>query len=426
VVGHDSQPEEQRVALIARGVEHELRDILSVSRAAAIIGPRQAGKSTLAKQLQTAGIVPNYFSLDDEATRVAARADPDGFALSLARPAVIDEVQRAPELMLAIKQILDRDRTPGQLLLTGSADLVTAKVVADALPGRVEYVNLWPLSQAEIVGNRTSIVDMLLDGSPPRINGAPKGRAASANVVLAGGFPDARTRAPRQRARYFRSYVQTILGRDLPEIGEVRTDSSKLEQLLRLLAARTSGMVNYSALGRELALDEKTVKAHAELLRQLFLLYRLRPFSTNLGARQINTPKLMLTDTGMAAALIGVDASRYSAPDQGSIAGMLFETFVLMEFVKHATWSATPVELFFYRDTDKREVDLLIESTSGDVVGIEAKSAATATASDTHGLRLLRDKLGTRFKAGVVVYSGEHTLPLGERIWAMPISGLWQ
>jgi predicted AAA+ superfamily ATPase len=414
------------MALIARGIERELRDILSVSRAAAITGPRQAGKSTLAKQLQTAGVVPNYFSLDDEATRVAARVDPDGFALSLARPAVIDEVQRAPELMLAIKQILDRDQTPGQFLLTGSADLVTAKVVADALPGRVEYVNLWPLSQAEIVGKRTSIVDVLLNDGAPQINGAPKGRAASADVILTGGFPDARTRVQRQRTRYFRSYVQTILGRDLPEIGEVRIDSSKLEQLLRLLAARTSGMVNYSALGRELALDEKTVKAHTELLRQLFLLYRLRPFSTNLGARQINTPKLMLTDTGMAAALIGVDVSRYSAPDQGSIAGMLFETFVLMEFVKQATWSATPVELFFYRDTDKREVDLLIESTSGDVVGIEAKSAANATASDTRGLRLLRDKLDTRFKAGVVVYSGEHTLPLGERIWAMPISGLWQ
>jgi len=414
------------MALIARGVEHELRDILSVSRAAAIIGPRQAGKSTLAKQLQAAGIVPNYFSLDDEALRTAARTDPDGFALSLARPAVIDEVQRAPQLMLAVKQILDRDQTPGQFLLTGSADLVTAKVVADALPGRVEYVNLWPLSQAEIAGRRTSVVDVLLDGSPPRINGAPKGRAASAEVVLAGGFPDARTRAPRQRARYFRSYVQSILGRDLPEIGEVRIDPSRLEQLLRLLAARTSGMVNYAALGRELALDDKTVKAHTQLLAQLFLLYRLRPFSTNLGSRQVKTPKLLLTDTGMAAALVGVDASRYCAPDQGSVAGMLFETFVLMELVKQATWSATPVELFFYRDTDKREVDLVIESASGDVVGVEAKSAATATAGDARGLRLLRDKLGARFRAGIVVYPGEHTLPIGERIWAMPISGLWR
>ena len=417
------------MVLIARGIEHELRDILSVSRAAAIVGPRQAGKSTLAKQLQAAGVVPNYFSLDDEALRTAAQADPDGFALSLARPAVIDEIQRAPELMLAIKQILDRDHTPGQFLLTGSADLVTARVVADALPGRVEYVNLWPLAQAEIAGRRASIIDALLNESPPQIpqiNGVPKGRAASAEVVLAGGHPDARTRDPRQRTRYFRSYVQSILGRDLPEIGEVRSDPSKLEQLLRLLAARTSGTVNYADLGREVALDDKTVKAHAELLRQLFLVYRLRPFSRNLGSRQVKTPKLLLTDTGMAAALIGVDASRYCAPDQGSLAGMLFETFVLMELVKQATWSAIPVELFFYRDTDKREVDLVIESASGEVVGIEAKAAATATASDARGLRLLRDRLGARFKAGIIVYSGEHTLPIGERIWAVPISGLWQ
>ena len=414
------------MALIPRGIEPELRDILSVSRAAAITGPRQAGKSTLAKQLQAAGVVPNYFTLDDEATRLAARADPDGFALSLPRPAVIDEVQRAPSLMLAVKQILDEDPTPGQFLLTGSADLLTARVVADALPGRVEYVNLWPLSRAEIEGKRGSVIDALLDGSAPQVSGAPKGRSASAEIVVAGGFPDALTRTPRQRARYLRSYVQTILARDLPEIGGVRVEPSKLEQLLRLLAARTSGLVNYSALARELALDDKTIKAHAELLTQLFLLYRLRPWSANLGARQVKTPKLFLTDTGLAAALVGVDAARYAAPDPGAVAGGLFETFVVMELVKQATWSATHVELFFYRDTEQREVDLVIESASGDVAAIEAKAAAVATASDARGLRLLRDKLGPRFKTGVVVYSGEHTLPIDDRIWALPISGLWQ
>ncbi len=418
--------ESQSGAVIPRGVEGELRDILSVSRAGAIIGPRQAGKSTLAKQLQAAGVVPNYYSLDEEELRTTAREDPDGFALSLERPAVIDEIQRAPELMLAIKQILDRDRTPGQFLITGSADLLRARIIADALPGRVEYVELWPFSQAEIAGQRGSVVDQLLDGNPPQISGAPKGRAASAGVVLAGGFPDARSRAPRQRARYLRSYVRTVIGRDLPEIGEVRIDPSKLEQLLELLAARTSGLVNYSALGRELALDEKTVKAHVELLAQLFLVYRLRPFSTNLGARQIKSSKLLLSDTGVAAALVGVEEARYSAPDQGAIAGMLFETFVAMELVKQATWSETQVQLFFYRDTERREVDLVIESAAGDVVGIEAKSAASVGSADLRGLRYLRDKLGSRFKAGVVVHAGARTLPFGERIWAMPVSGLWE
>src|ERR1700730_6621885 len=403
------------MALIPRGIEPELRDILSVSRAAAITGPRQAGKSTLAKQSQAGGLGPHYFTLDDEATRLAARADPDGFALSLPRPAVIDEVQRAPRLMLAVKQILDNDPAPGQFLLTGSADLLTARVVADALPGRVEYVNLWPLSRAEIEGKRGSVIDKLLDGAAPQVSGAPKGRAASAEIVVAGGFPDSPTRTPRQRARYHRSYVQAILARDLPEIGGVRVEPSKLEQLLRLLAARTSGLVNYSALARELTLDDKTVKAHAELLTELFLLYRLRPWSANLGARQVKTPKLFLTDTGLAAALVGVDAARYAAPDQGAVAGGLFETFVVMELVKQATWSATHVELFFYRDTEQREVDLVIESASGDVAAIEAKTAAVAPASDARGLRLLRDKLGPRFKIGVVVYSGEHTLPIDDR-----------
>jgi hypothetical protein len=414
------------MALIPRGIEPELRDILSVSRAAAITGPRQAGKSTLARQLQTAGVVPNYFTLDDEATRNAARDDPDGFALSLPRPAVIDEVQRVPSLMLAVKQILDNDPAPGQFLLTGSADLLTARVVADALPGRVEYLNLWPLARSEIEGKRGSVIDALLDGTPPRVSGAPKGRAASAELVVAGGFPDALNRNPRQRARYLRSYVQATLSRDLPEIGGVRGDPAKLEQLLRLLAARTSTLVNYAALGRVLALDEKTVKAHIELLAQLFLLHRLRPWSANVGARQVKTPKLLLTDTGLAAALVGVDAARYSAPDQGALAGGLFETFVVMELIKQASWSTTPVELYFYRDSDKREVDLVVESASGDVVAIEAKTAAATTASDLRGLRVLRDKLGERFKAGVVVYSGEHTLPIDDRIWAVPISGLWK
>jgi predicted AAA+ superfamily ATPase len=414
------------MALIPRGIEPELRDILSVSRAAAITGPRQAGKSTLARQLQSAGVVPNYFTLDDEATRNAARDDPDGFALSLPRPAVIDEVQRVPSLMLAVKQILDNDPAPGQFLLTGSADLLTARVVADALPGRVEYLNLWPLARSEIEGKRGSVIDALLDGTPPRVSGAPKGRAASAELVVAGGFPDALNRNPRQRARYLRSYVQATLSRDLPEIGGVRGDPAKLEQLLRLLAARTSTLVNYAALGRVLALDEKTVKAHIELLAQLFLLHRLRPWSANLGARQVKTPKLLLTDTGLAAALVGVDAARYSAPDQGALAGGLFETFVVMELIKQASWSTTPVELYFYRDSDKREVDLVVESASGDVVAIEAKTAAATTASDLRGLRVLRDKLGERFKAGVVVYSGEHTLPIDDRIWAVPISGLWK
>jgi predicted AAA+ superfamily ATPase len=415
------------VALITRNIERELRDILSVSRAGAILGPRQAGKSTLAKQLQRSGLIPNYYSLDDEGLRSAARADPDGFIADLPRPAAIDEVQRAPDLLLAIKQTLDAEpNTPGQFLLTGSANLLTIKRVADALPGRVEYVNLWPLSQGEIHSRRETFVDGLMAGTVPQLHDEPRGRSAHAEGIVAGGFPEARTRdTARQRRRYFESYVHGVVSRDLPDISDVRVDPVRVEQLLRVLAARTTGMANYSRTGAEIGLTEKTTKAHIELLEQLFLVMTLQPWSTNLSSRQVKTPKVLLTDTGLAAALIGVDERRYSAPDQGTLAGMLLETFVTMEIVKQTGWSDVAVRLFFYRDHDQREIDLVMESASGDIACVEVKAAASVDTADTKGLRFLRDKLGDRFKAGAVVYSGAHTVALGDRLWAVPLAGLW-
>jgi predicted AAA+ superfamily ATPase len=415
------------MAILRRNLEGELRDILRVSRAGAILGPRQSGKSTLAKQLQASGLIPHYFSLDDESLRSAARTDPDGFVADLPRPAVIDEVQRAPDLLLAIKQVLDAEPTvTGQFLLTGSANLLTTHRVADALPGRVEYVNLWPLSQGELHGRRETLIDRLLAGEVPQIHDAPRGRRAHADAIVAGGFPEARAReTARQRRRYFESYIQGIVARDLPDISEIRVEPARIEQLLRVLAARTSGLVNYSRIGAEVGLTEKTAKAHIELLEQLFLVFTLRPWSVNLGSRQVKTPKILLTDSGMAAALVGADAGRYAAPDQGQLAGMLLETFVTMEIVKQTGWCDASVRLFFYRDHDQREVDVVIESATGDVAGVEVKATASTTPSDGKGLRFLRDKLGDRFTAGVVLYAGAHTVAMGDRLWAVPLAGLW-
>jgi uncharacterized protein len=249
---------------------------------------------------------------------------------------------------------------------------------------------------------------------------APKGRAAAAELVLAGGFPDAFERELRRRESYFESYVRTVVGRDMSDVGSVRIDSEKLGALLTLLAARTGGLVNYSALARDLALDDKTIKTHITLLTQLFLLYRLPPWSSNLGSRQVKTPKIFLCDSGLAAALIGADAERYSDPEQGLLAGMLFENFVLMELVKQATWSNARVSLYFYRDIQKREVDVLPETPA-----IEIKAGAGVGSVALRNLRFLRDRLGPRFKAGIVVYCGANTLPFGDRIWAVPVSGLW-
>lgn len=411
--------------LIRRHIESEVRDVLSSSRAGAILGPRQAGKSTLARELQRGGLVPNYYNLDEEATRRVARSDPDGFVADIAKPAVIDEIQRAPDLLLAIKQVLDTSDARGQFLLTGSANVLASRAVADALPGRVEYVSLWPLSQGEIEGRRETFVDRLLAGDPPRLSGEPSGRGAHAERIVRGGFPDAYTRSDRQRGRFFDSYVRALLGRDLAAVGEVRVAPAKLAQLLSLLAARSGGLASFSSLARDLELDGKTVKAHTAMLEELFLVYRLRPWSRNVGSRHVKTPKLLLTDTGLMSALVGADAQRYTAFDQGALAGALLETFATMELVKQRSWAAARAELFFYRDARQREVDVVIESVTGDVAGVEVKAAASVDRSDSAGLRFLRDELGSRFVAGVVLYAGSSTLELDDRIWAVPLAGLW-
>lgn len=415
------------MALVRRNIEQELTEILSVSRAAALLGPRQAGKSTLAQGLRWSDDEPHYYSLDDDDLRAVAQGDPAGFVAEIARPAVIDEVQRAPELMLAIKRVLDHNsQRPGQFLLTGSANLLASKRIADALPGRVEYVNLWPFSQGELEGRRDSLIDRLFDGRPPRVSNAEIGRAAHAERIVTGGFPEAGTRTTtRRRAGFFESYVRGVISRDLPEIRGVRTDPARVEQLLRLLAARSSGAVNYRKLGSELGLNDTTVRAHIELLEQMFQVHRLPPWSANLGTRQVRSPKFFLTDTGLVCGLVGVDAARYSAVDQGGLAGMLLETFVVMELVKQSTWSERRVRMFYYRDNAGREVDVVLETPSGDVVAVEVKAAATAGRSSSKGLRFLRDRLGDRFRSGVVLYSGEHTIELDDRIWALPIEGLW-
>lgn len=410
---------------IPRNIESEVRDILASSRAGAVLGPRQAGKSTLARELQRTGVLPHYYNLDEEATRKVARADPDGFVADMDKPAVIDEVQRAPDLLLAVKQALDASDARGQFLITGSANVLTSRAVADALPGRVEYVNLWPLSQGEIEGRRETFIDRLLAGVPPRLSGEPNGKAAHAERVVRGGFPDAYRRTDRQRGRYFDSYVQAVLSRDLAAIGSLRVNPETLAQLLRLLAARSGTLASFSRLSRELELDGKTVKAHTAMLEELFLVRRLRPWSRNVGSRHVKTPKLFVTDTGLMSALVGVDARRYSAVDQGELAGMLLETFATMELVKQRTWAGERVELFFYRDARQREVDVVIESVTGDVAGVEVKAAASVGRSDSLGLRFLRDKLGGRFRAGVVLYAGSNTLELDDRIWAVPLAGLW-
>ncbi len=387
-----------------------------------MLGPRQAGKSTLARAIAEREHPALYLTLDDEATRRSALEDPTGFIAGISDSAVIDEVQRAPDLMLAIKERVDTNNERGQFLLAGSANLLTLPTIADALPGRVDYVRLWPFSQGELIGRRESFIDRLFAGEAPHVEDAEVGRGAYAARIVAGGFPDAQDRTGRGRARFFSSYMSSMLGRDLQDVANVR-NIENVERLLRIVAARSATLLSSRAIAGELGVDHKTVSAQIRILEDLFLVSRLQPWHVNLGSRQVKTPKIYMTDTGLLTHLTNVNADgivRSPTP-----AGSIFETFAAMELARQCDWAESFAALFHYRDKQQREVDVVLELASGEVAGVEIKIAAGVRPGDFAGLRHLRDKLGSGFKAGVVLYTGKQALSFGDRLTAVPLCGLW-
>lgn len=391
------------------------------ARVVGLLGPRQAGKSTLVRKLAEEQLSAEYISLDEGPVRSLAGADPAGFVAARGRRTVIDEIQRVPELMLAIKARVDRDPTAGQFLITGSANLRRIPTVSDALPGRVDYLTLWPLTQGEIAGRRDTFLAQMFAGEPPMLTDAPVGRHEYAPMLLAGGFPEARERPEPARSLFFSSYVESIVERDVRDVSRVR-EPSEIATLLQLVAARSSGLARYDALAREVGVDGKTVKSHLEVLERLFLIRLRRSWHVNLGTRQVKAPKLYVSDSGLLGALVGANAERVR--DDGGFAGSLFETFVATELERQASWFEQPLTFWHYRE-DEYEVDAIVERPSGEIVAIEVKASATVHPRDFAGLRRLRERVGERMVCGAVLYAGARTLPLGEGMWALPLQALW-
>ncbi len=410
-------------AFVERHVRPIVLEALSDARVVCLLGARQTGKSTLVKQIAAGEHPAEYLTLDDDATRGIALRDPTGLIATIDGPVVIDEIQRAPELLLTIKARVDLNDSPGQFLLTGSADLFTLPTIADLLPGRVDYVRLWPFSQGEIEKRRETFIDRLFAADPPRINAAEIGREGYAKRVVAGGFPRAYNRDARSRARFFDAYVTTVLARDLQDVARVRR-TNDVERLLGLVAARSATLLSARALGADLEVDRKTASNYLGILEDLFLVRCLPPWLSNLGSRHIKTPKLHLTDSGLLGHLLNLDVRRIAR--EPAAAGPIFESFVAMELLRQSEWSGGSPRLFHYRDTQQREIDVVLELRGGAVAGVEVKTAATIRAKDFAGLRYLRDKLGDRFKFGVVLYAGERTFLFGDRMAAVPLCGLWE
>jgi len=406
-------------ALYPRRITSRIAEALQDTPVVLLAGPRQAGKTTLVRQVSESGL--RYLTLDDELTLLSAREDPVGLIRSLDR-AVIDEIQRAPQLLLAIKKSVDEDRRPGRFLLTGSANLMALPTVADSLAGRMETLSLLPLSQSEIEGQSANWIDNVFAGRILNA-GVPALGNDLIDRVLRGGYPEAIARtSARRRVTWARQYMDAIIQRDVRDVAGIE----KLDQLprfLRALAQTAGQMCNYTQLSGQVGLDGKTAARYVGIFEQMYLLKRIDVWARNRLNRVVKTPKLQFIDSGLLAALL--DLSNEEVQHNRTRFGNVLETFVFGELLKHTTTADGDYRLMYYRDADKFEVDVVIENAAGQLVGVEVKAAASVKESDLRGLKKLASIAGDQFKMGVLLYDGDETMPLGNGIWAAPLSTLW-
>ena len=413
---------DQSSSLVPRKAENIVREALSDTRVVTLNGARQAGKSTLARVAARTSPNALFRLLDDPATLRAARDDPADF-VEHDGLLVIDEVQLAPELFRSIKVAVDTDPRPGRFLLTGSAQVLALRDLPDALPGRMEIVELWPFSQGEIDDSPDGFVDAAFAQGPALSRTSALRKRDYLERVTRGGYPEAVQRSPRRRAAFFDSYLTNLIERDIKELAAIER-SGDLRRLLALLAGRSGSLLVPAALATATGIPRTTVRRYLELLTTVFLLKQIPAWSTGQTQRAVGTPKLAFVDTGIASHLLGQDAARLGEPD--GAAGPMIETFVLAELGRQLTWSYERARLYHYRTQDQVEVDAVLETPDGRVVAIEVKAGATVRAEDLAGLRHLARRLGSRFVAGYVLYTGQQTLPFGDRLRAVPIDALWQ
>jgi len=406
--------------IIHRNIRSHVETALTDTRVVLIVGPRQAGKTTLARQFS--GVDRPYITLDDAGALSAARADPVGFVRGIER-AVIDEVQRAPELMLAIKESVDRNDAPGRFLLTGSANLAAVPMIADSLAGRMATISLLPFAQSEIRSMPGRLLDRLFAGEEPTVGKDAVFGDELLELVLRGGYPEALRRAtPARRTAWLEDYAAQILDRDVRDIANI-DQLDRLPRLLEVLAEHAGQLVNHSSFGAALGLSSVTAQKYVAILERLFLVRTLAPWSSNRLSRLIKTPKLHFLDSGLLATL-REDEDEKVRQDRTRF-GALLESFVVSELLKLASWSERRMSFSHYRTKDQDEVDVVIEDRRGRIIGIEVKASATVRPQDFRGLRQLQEALGDRFVRGLVLHDHDRVTPFGEKLQAAPISVLW-
>lgn len=412
--------------LVGRWATPLVAEYLDTFRVIVVGGPRQAGKSTLL------GFVPSLagqtMTLDSPDALELAANDPVALLGNTPRPFAIDEYQRAGDpLLLALKQVVDGSQARGQFVLAGSTNFLTNRRLSDTLAGRVGLVEVWPLSVGETAGRSPSFLDAVFDDPADlgSVRAAPISRAELADLMCRGGYPEVVT-APtgRARTRLLRGYADTVTSRHVvADVADARR-LPELRRMLRLLMARTAQEVNLSALTNELDVHRATIDNYLAILGDLYQIVLLPAWSTNATSRVVKRPKIHSTDTGLCAALLGVDTDALRRLESPWF-GPLLESFVTMELVKQRQFASRSISLYHYRDRNGPEVDIIAEASDGTIVGIEVKSSATPRSSAFDPLRAIRDRLGDRFRCGVVLHTGTLAAAAGDRLWSLPVSSLW-
>ncbi|OQX13446.1 MAG: AAA family ATPase [Desulfobulbaceae bacterium A2] len=413
--------------LFQRHLKGRLTELLGDFRIVYLTGPRQAGKSTIAREIaQETGM--GYHTLDDAALLASAQSDPQGLLAALPKPLVLDEIQQAPGLIGAIKMASDAaGGQNGIFLLTGSSDIFRSSKVQESLPGHMARVELYPLSRMEIEGRSLNAIDWLISGQfqTPALQALD--RIVLGELLLQGGYPEAITKPPRSRNVWFASYVEGRLFKDFESMHQAKGDyHSKLTALVRSLAGMTGNLVKYANIANDLRQDDKTVKRYMEILELMFIIRRLDPYVHNAAKRSVvGMPKLHFVDTGLACHLLGIKKAETLHTSQ--FFGGLVENFVCVELLKHAAWAEEEVRFHHFRDTSRHEVDLVVELGNGQALGIEVKAAMGVKPEDFSGLSILADYAGEKFLRGILLYTGDKILPFrigGRTFHAVPISVL--
>lgn len=409
--------------MIHRLIETHIQEALLDTPVVFLMGPRQSGKTTIAKQIMND---QNwiYYTLDDTEQLILIKNDPTGFIRNSPadKSIIIDEIQRLPELFVSIKQSVDENRRPGRFLLTGSANALLLPQLADSLAGRMEIISIHTLSECEIKNITPTFLDLLQQGIAPTTS-ETRVRNYLIERIIKGCFPEPFQRDKERRVvAWYNNYMNTLIQRDIRDLGHIEHHET-MQKLLEILALYSGHLLNFSELGEQVGLNRITTKKYVLLLEQLFLVETLRPWHTSHYKRLIKTPKIHLVDTGLICAIRNINKT--TLIHSPHLLGSLLETFVFNELKKQLDFSDARLHCYHYRDKDKVEIDILLENPSGEIIAIEIKAAATVSSKDLTGLKKLADLVQDKLKIGILLYDGDHTTAFGERLFAVPIAALW-